>query len=246
MITGAAGGLGRSHAVLLAQQGADVVVHDMDADGADETADAVRAAGSKAHVIAMDIRNTTELISAIDEAAARLGTVDILVNNAGIGGQGLALADVTEETFDHVFDVHVKAAFFVTQAVAPGMRRQRYGKIINTTSVFAMGGSSFASHYAAAKSALTGLTQSWARELAPYNIMVNAVAPGIVETEMTLNSVGQAGIRALAKDIPLGRMAQPLEISYAVAWLASPETDMLTGQVISPNGGANMAPTVIQ
>ena len=238
LVTGAAAGMGRSHAVVLAQRGADVIVHDVNADGAQETAEAVRAAGREARVVDMDIRHTEELVKAIHEAAAQLGSIDILVNNAGIGGQGLSLEDVTEAAFDDVFAVHVKGAFFLTQAVVPGMKQQRYGKIINITSVFAMGGSPFASHYAAAKSALTGLTKSWARELAPFNIMVNAVAPGVLETDMTRTSIGTERIGALASDIPLGRMANPADISYAVAWLASPETDMLTGQVISPNGGA--------
>ncbi len=238
MVTGAAAGMGRSHAVVLAQRGADVVVHDVNGDGAEETAAAVRAAGRQARVIVMDIRDTDALVEAVQDAAAHLGSIDVLVNNAGVGGEGLSLEDVTEEIFDRVFDVHVKGAFLLTRALVPGMKQQRYGKIINITSVFAMGGSAFASHYAAAKSALTGLTKSWARELAPFNIMVNAVAPGVLETDMTLNSVGKDRIRALAEDIPLGRMAKPIDISYAVAWLASPETDMLTGQVISPNGGA--------
>jgi 3-oxoacyl-[acyl-carrier protein] reductase len=238
LVTGAAAGMGRSHAVVLAQRGADVVVHDLSGDGAQETAAAVRAAGRRARVIVMDIRDTEALVDAIHDAAADLGSIDILVNNAGVGGGGLSLEGISEEIFDRVFDIHVKGAFFLTQAVVPAMKQQRYGKIINMTSVFAMGGSAFASHYAAAKSALTGLTKSWARELAPFNIMVNAVAPGVLETGMTLNSIGKDGIRALAEDIPLGRMAKPIDISYAVAWLASPETDMLTGQVISPNGGA--------
>ncbi len=238
MVTGAAAGMGRSHAVVLAQRGADVVVHDVNGDGAAETAAAVRAAGRQARVIVMDIRDTEALVEAVHDAAAHLGSIDVLVNNAGVGGEGLSLEDVTPEIFDRVFDVHVKGAFLLTRAVVPGMKQQRYGKIINITSVFAMGGSAFASHYAAAKSALTGLTKSWARELAPFNIMVNAVAPGVLETDMTLNSIGKDRIGVLAKDIPLGRMAKPMDISYAVAWLASPETDMLTGQVISPSGGA--------
>jgi 3-oxoacyl-[acyl-carrier protein] reductase len=134
----------------------------------------------------------------------------------------------------------VKGAFFATQAVVPGMKAQRYGKIINISSNFAMGGAGFASHYASAKSALSGLVKSWARELAPFNIMVNAVAPGILETDLTRNSIGVERIRAMAKDVPLGRIADPIDISYAVAWLASPETDFMTGQVVSPNGGVTI------
>ena len=103
-----------------------------------------------------------------------------------------------------------------------------------------MGGAAFASHYAAAKSALSGFTKSWAREFAPYKICVNAVAPGILETPMTLGSIGKERIDAMIKDIPLGRIAEPIDISYAVAWLACSETDFMTGQVISPNGGVTI------
>ena len=240
LVTGSAAGMGRCHALLLARRGANVIVHDVNKVGAQETVAAVRDAGQKAHMIAMDIRNTAEFHEAIDVAAQTVGPIDILVNNAGVGGQRLLIEQIDEEAFDRMFAVHVKGAFFATQAVVPGMKTRRYGKIINITSNFAMGGSAYASHYSAAKSALSGFTKSWARELAPHNIMVNAVAPGILETEMTLNSVGKTGIQTLVDEIPLGRIAQPIDISYAVAWLASAEADMMTGQVVSPNGGATI------
>ena len=113
-------------------------------------------------------------------------------------------------------------------------------KIINISSNFAMGGSAFGSHYAACKSALSGFVKSWARELAPWNIAVNAVAPGIIETDMTLSSIGKGKIDELADQIPMGRIGKPDDISWSVAWLASDETNFLTGQVISPNGGATI------
>lgn len=240
MVTGAAAGMGRSHALLLAERGADIVVHDIDGERAEAVAARIGETGRKAHVIALDIRETGKMRDAVAAASEALGTIDILVNNAGVGGQGLLIDQIDEDTFDTLFDVHVKGAFFTTQAVLPGMKAQRYGKIVNISSNFAMGGSPFASHYAAAKSALSGFVKSWARELAPHNIMVNAVAPGILETDMTLGSIGKERIDGLAREIPLGRIAQTVDISYAVAWLASPETDMLTGQVISPNGGATI------
>lgn len=226
--------------MLLAERGADIIVHDVNADGAHETAQAITAAGQRAHVIVVDIRDIPTFKEAIASAAAKLGRIDILVNNAGIGGQGLAIEAVDEDAFDRMFAVHVKGAFFAAQAVVPAMKKHRYGKIINIASIFAMGGSPLASHYAAAKSALSGLTTSWAREFAPYNIMVNAVAPGILETTMTLSSIGKESIQALANEIPLGRIAAPIDISYAVAWLASPEADMMTGQIVSPNGGVTI------
>ena len=237
LVTGAGAGMGRSHAVLLAERGANVIVADIDRAAAEETAAMVRAKGRKAQVIVRDVSQVAPFQQDIAAAAAALGTIDILVNNAGVGGQGLPIEKVTEEIFDRMYAVHVKGTFFATQAVVPGMKAQRYGKIINISSVFAMGGSAFASHYASAKSALSGLVKAWARELAPFNIAVNAIAPGLLETDLTRNSLGMERIRAITSEVPFGRLAAPLEISYAVAWLASPEADFMTGQVVSPNGG---------
>ena len=240
LITGSGSGMGRSHAVLMAERGARVVVHDIDPDRVAETADLVRAAGSPPHEVCCDMRDIDALANAIAETERDYGPVDVLVNNAGIGGQGLALGDIDIATFDAMFQVHVRGTFFATRAVVPGMKARRAGKIVNISSNFAMGGSHFASHYAAAKSAISGLTKSWAREFAPFNIAVNAVAPGLLETNLTLGSIGRERIEAMAAEVPLGRIADPVEISYAVAWLASAETDFMTGQVISPNGGVSI------
>lgn len=240
LITGSGSGMGRSHARLMAERGARVIVHDVDAEGANQTADMLREGGSMATVMVADIRDVAGFGAALGAAEAEAGAVDILVNNAGVGGQGLAIEDIDEVTFDRMFAVHVKGSFFATQAVVPGMKERGYGKIVNISSNFAMGGAAFASHYAAAKSALSGLTKSWARELASYKICVNAVAPGILETPMTLGSIGKKRIDAMIEDIPLGRIAETIDISYAVVWLAGPETDFMTGQVISPNGGVTI------
>ena len=240
LITGSGSGMGRSHAKLMAERGASVIVHDVDAEGANQTADMLREVGTMATVMVADIRDVSGFGAALRVAEDEGGAVEILVNNAGVGGQGLAIEDIDEMTFDRMFEVHVKGSFFATQAVVPGMKERGYGKIVNISSNFAMGGAAFASHYAAAKSALSGFTKSWAREFAPYKICVNAVAPGILETPMTLGSIGKERIDAMIKDIPLGRIAEPIDISYAVAWLACPETDFMTGQVISPNGGVTI------
>jgi 3-oxoacyl-[acyl-carrier protein] reductase len=240
LITGSGSGMGRSHARLLAERGANVIVHDVDASGANETAGMVREGGGTAAVMVVDIRDVSGFRDALGAAVAETGAVDILVNNAGVGGQGLAIEDIDEATFDRMFAVHVKGSFFATQAVVPGMKERGYGKIVNISSTFAMGGSEFASHYAAAKSALSGFTKSWARELASHKICVNAVAPGILETPMTLGSIGKERINSMISDIPLGRIAETIDISYAVAWLAGPETDFMTGQIVSPNGGVSI------
>ncbi len=240
LVTGAGAGMGRSHASLLAERGADVIVQDISATAAAGTAELVRAHGRRVHILVGDVQEVGALQRGIGEAEAAMGKIDILVNNAGVAGQGLAIEKIDEANFDRMFGVHVKGSFFAAQAVVPGMKVRRYGKIINISSNFAMGGSAFASHYAAAKSALSGFVKSWARELAPYNIMVNAVAPGLLETDLTRASLGLERIRKMESEVPLGRLAQPLEISYAVAWLASAEADFMTGQVIAPNGGVTI------
>ena len=240
LVTGAGAGMGRSHALILAGRGAAVVVQDIEREGAEGTMSLLRDAGVRCDMIVGDISDVPAMEAAIATAAREFGPIDILVNNAGVAGQGLMIEDIDEAIFDRMFSVHVKGTFFATRAVVPGMKQRRYGKIVNISSNFAMGGSAFASHYAAAKSAISGFTKSWARELAPHNIMVNAVAPGLLETNLTVGSLGTERIRAMEAEVPLGRLAEPEEISYAVAWLASPETDMMTGQVISPNGGVTI------
>jgi 3-oxoacyl-[acyl-carrier protein] reductase len=234
LVTGSGGGLGRSHAILLAEKGAKIIIHDILPDGANETAELVRKTGQKATVLIANIRNIEEF----KESVSKIGRIDILVNNAGVGGKGRKIEDIDIEIFNEMFEVHVRGTFFATQAVLPQMKKRGSGKIINTSSIFAMGGHDSISHYAAAKSAISGLTKSWARELAPWKINVNAVAPGFVETEMTRASMSQRDIRNLEKQMPLGRLCEPIDISFAVAWLASSETDMVSGQIISPNSGA--------
>ena len=237
LVTGAGDGMGRNHAMMLASRGATVVALDLDREAVAKTAKAI---GGECLAVAADVTDIHALQAAIAEASMKIGPIYILVNNAGIGGQGLAIEDIDETTFDAMVAVNMKGSFFATQAVVPAMKERRYGKVINISSNFAMGGAPFASHYAACKSALSGFVKSWARELAPWNIAVNAVAPGIIETEMTLNSIGKERIDGMATEIPMGRIGTLDDISWAVAWLASKETDFLTGQVLSPNGGATI------
>ena len=237
LVTGAGGGMGRSHAVLLAERGADVIVHDIKAAGVEETAEMVRAAGRRAHALQADMRDVPALQAGIGEAAAALRPPDILVNNAGVGGARRRIEEIDAGLFDEMFEVHVRGSVFATQAVLPAMIERRYGRIVNISSIYAMGGSALASHYAAAKAAISGFTKCWAREFAQHRITVNAVAPGFVLTEMTRGSNTEAQIRAREETMPLGRYTEPQDISYAVAWLASDETEMITGQVVSPNSG---------
>jgi len=234
LVTGSGGGLGRSHALLLAERGAELIVHDINSNGANETADLIRKVGEQASVLISDVRDIEEFRHSI----SNIGKIDILVNNAGVGGKGRKIEEIDIQIFDEMFEVHVRGTFFATQAVLPKMKESKSGKIINISSIFAMGGHDSISHYAAAKSAISGLTKSWAREFAPWGINVNAVAPGFVETDMTRSSNSEKDIRNLEKTMPLGRFCAPIDISYAVAWLASAESNLVSGQIISPNSGA--------
>lgn len=235
LITGSGGGMGRCHAELMAGRGADIIVHDIKQDGAEETAELVRKAGAKATIMVADVRDVPDFTKKIAAAEGVHGGIDILVNNAGVSGKHRSIEDIDEDIFDEMFGVHVRGAFFATRAVVPGMKRRGSGAIVNISSIYAMGGASFASHYSAAKAALSGFTKSWARELAPFKIRVNAVAPGFVVTGMTRGSNTDEEIAARSATMPLGRFCEPADIAYAVAWLASPETVMISGQVVSPN-----------
>lgn len=236
LITGSGRGMGRAHAVAMAKRGADVVVNDVLEDEARETAEAVRQCGRRAELAIVDITDRNAVRAMVAGAARTLGPVDVLVNNAGIG-QHLPIEEITESDFRRMFDVHVTASFFVTQAIVPGMKTRRRGKIINISSIWGMVGADTASHYCAAKAALLGFTKAWAKELAPWQICVNAVAPGGVMTEMPIRVQGREKIRAKEQRVPLKRWAAPEEISHAVVFLASPAADFITGQVLSPNGG---------
>jgi 3-oxoacyl-[acyl-carrier protein] reductase len=233
LITGAGHGIGRADAELLAARGADVIVNDMNETGAAETAALVEAAGRRAAIIVADITDVGVMKAGISRAEAALGGIDILVNNAGIGGVYTTTDEVTQADFGRMMAVHVKGTFFTTQAVVPGMKTRGRGAIVNISSNWGQTGHEVCPHYCAAKAALLGLTKAWAKEFAPWGIRVNAVAPGWTRTGM-----GAADEMAAAiAQIPLGRAAEPEEIAYAVAFLASDEAAFITGQVLPANGG---------
>jgi 3-oxoacyl-[acyl-carrier protein] reductase len=236
LITGSGDGMGRAHAKLMAERGADIIVHDIKGDMAEETAAAVRKLGRRVHVAVCDIADVDAVRGMIRDGTSALGRIDILVNNAGYGQRSETHA-ITEQDFDRMFAVHVKGSFFAAQAMIPGMKERRYGKIINISSMWGMTGAPVAPHYCAAKAALLGATKAWAKELAPWNIHVNAVAPGGVKSGGPIKLDNPDILRAKEAKVPLKRYCEPIEISYAVAYLASPEADFVTGQVISPNGG---------
>ncbi len=237
LVTGAGDGMGRSHALLLAERGANVIVQDINADGAAATAEKIVALGRKAQTIVCDISKPDEFRAGHDQAVRDLAPVDILVNNAGVSGRALLFEDVTEEIFDRMFSVHVKGSFFAAQTIMPGMRERGWGRVINISSTYGIAGAKNASHYSGAKAALLGFTKTWARELAPHGVTVNAVAPGFIKTNMTMSRRTDADLPPRIAPILIGRAGEPLDITYAVVWFASDEASFVTGQVLSPNGG---------
>jgi 3-oxoacyl-[acyl-carrier protein] reductase len=237
LITGAGRGLGQSHVLHLASEGADVIIHDLDPDAAGETLSKVQSQGYKGSVLVSNILD----IENFQKDLLSCGRVDVLVNNAGVGGEGRKIEDVNVTIFDEMMRVHVAGAFFATKTLVPQMKARKKGKIINISSIFAQVGHYESSHYVAAKAAMSGLTKAWAREFAQWNITVNAVAPGFIETDMTRLSTTPEQIAAIERSVPLGRLCTALDISFTVGWLASSQADQITGQVISPNAGQVIA-----
>jgi len=243
VVTGAGRGIGRSHAEAFAARGAEVGVIDINAQLVDETVAAIDAVGGRAHGIVCDVADVDAISQAIADIEASTGGIDILVNNAGID-EMLTIEEIDEASFDRMFAVHVKGTFFATRAAVPGMKARGAGKIVVTASTAGMTGIAGDSHYSGAKAALLGFTKAWAKELAPFGIHVNAVAPGATMTEMIMTKLPTREAaeerlrqRMEAGAVPLGRYADPSEISAIVLFLASDEASFVTGQVISPNGG---------
>ena len=235
LITGSGRGMGRTHALTLAKHGAAIVVQDIDPAGAEATVAMVEAAGGKARAITGDVADVADLQAQI----AGCGAIDILINNAGIDRPG-TIEEIDEAGFDAMFAIHVKGSFFATKAVVPGMKERRWGKIVNVSSIWGMTGFTSHSHYCGAKAALLGLTKAWAKELAPYNINVNAIAPGGVWTEMELAQRGPEGIREAEARVPMGRWSQPEEQSESVLFLVTDRSSFITGQCLSANGGSTI------
>jgi 3-oxoacyl-[acyl-carrier protein] reductase len=239
LVTGAGSGMGRAHAELLAERGAHVLVQELIADRAESVAAAIRARGHAAEALACDAADVPRMRALLAASEQRLSRIDIVVNNAGISGHGAAFETIDEAAFDRMLGVHVKAAFFCAQTIVPGMKARRYGRIINVSSMFAMKGSPNMAHYTTAKGALLGLTKALALELAPWNITVNAIAPGLVRTEMTSKSLAAdlTEFDRRAALVPMRRLAAPRDVACTVAFLASDDASMITGTTVSPSGG---------
>jgi len=238
IVTGSGQGIGREIALTLAEQGASVVISDINAATANEVAAEIVAKNGKSMVITADVTVQEEVANLVDQTVSSFSQIDILVNNAGIARDTL-LMKMSSTDWDQVLATNLKGAFLCTQAVVRHMMRQRWGRIINIASVVGLIGNSGQANYAAAKAGLIGLTKSTAREVAARGVTANAVAPGFIDTEMT-RKLSDNAKQEFLRQIPLGYAGLPKDVADAVAFLASEEARYITGHVLNVDGGMVM------
>jgi len=224
--------------MVLAASGAQVALAARSQEKLEQVASEIAAAGGEAAVFKMDVANEEEIKSGVKAIVAQFGKVDILVNNAGITRDQLVMR-MKRADWDDVINTNLTAPFLLTQAVISSMLKQRWGRIINITSIFGQIGQAGQANYASAKAGLIGLTMAVAREVASRNITVNAVAPGWIETAMTAVLADEMK-EGMMKNIPLGRVGSDLDVAHAVKFLASEEAGYITGEVLKVNGGILM------
>jgi len=240
VVTGAARGIGAATARRLANDGATVVVVDLDAEACQATLEGIREAGGNAMAVACDISKSDQVETAFAEVTETFGRIDILVNNAGIIRDNL-LFRMSESDWDTVMDVHLKGSFLCSRAAQTWMVKQNYGRIVNLSSTSDLGKRGQA-NYSAAKAGLQGFTKTLAMELGPFNVNVNAVAPGFIETEMTKQTAGRLGLEVedfaakVAEQVSLRRIGKPSDVAGVVSFLCSEDAGYVTGQVIYVSG----------
>jgi len=239
VVTGAALGIGRTIAETLGQRGAHLVVADLQVEKAEAAGKEIAAdTGRRAIAVQVDVADNASAKAMIDRAIAEFGRVDILVNNAGITRDNLIMR-MKEADWDLVLNVNLKGAFNCSKAVIRPMMKQRYGRIVNITSVSGLAGQAGQTNYSSSKAGLIGFTKALAKEVGSRNITVNAVAPGFIETDLTADLPQELKDMAIQMT-PVGRFGKPEDVANAVAFLASDETGFITGQVLSVDGGMVM------
>jgi 3-oxoacyl-[acyl-carrier protein] reductase len=230
LVTGSSRGIGRAIALALAEAGADIVVNFLRrAEEAQAVAQRVGKLGRRCTCIRADVSSASAVERLVQESEARVGAVDILVNNAGIS-RPQAMEEINERDWDEVIAANLKSCFLVTQAVLPGMRARKWGRIVNLSSVAAQVGGVVGPHYAASKAGMLGMTHYYAQRLAKEGITVNAIAPALVETEMVTSNPN-----ARREHIPVGRFGSPEEVAAVAVMLA--RNGYMTGQTVNVNGG---------
>ena len=238
LVTGGARGIGQEIVLKLAQEGANIIISDINKEGALETLKMIEDMGREGMAAGGDISNSDEVDTMVQQAIDKFKRIDILVNNAGVTKDNLLLR-MKNEDWDFVLNINLTGSFYCSRAVAKYMVKQREGSIVNISSVVGVMGNAGQVNYASSKAGLIGLTKSFARELAPRGIRVNAIAPGFIDTEMTKALPEEARNRQITQ-IPLTRLGTPIDIANCVSFLVSEYAGYITGQVVHVNGGMLM------
>ena len=237
-------GMGKAIALALAKEGCDIIVTDIDLDGAEKTGEEVRALGKKAVVVKANVLKNDEVNAMVQSGIKELGRIDILVNGAGALGTTWSLEEVSEEDWDRIIDINLKSVFLCCKAVAPHMKEQKYGRIVNISSMGAISPPRSVVHYHAAKAGVISLTQNLALELVSFNIYVNAIVPGPIQTEYykpRLKKMTDAQredyFLTKGKTTPMQRMGKPEEIAAVALFLVTEQSSYITGEAINVAGG---------
>ena len=238
LVTGASQGIGHAIALKLAGLGANVAVAARNQEKLDDLVQQISSSGGKATAFVLDVADEQQIKAVFKSVISQLGRIDILVNNAGITRDQLVMR-MKRADWDAVLNTNLTSAYLCTQQAVSSMLRQRWGRIINVTSIFGQIGQAGQANYASSKAGLIGLTKAIAREVGSRNITCNAVAPGFIETSMT-SALGDDFKQNALKNIPLGRIGTPEDVAGSVAFLASEEASYITGHVLDVNGGLHM------